>query len=288
MSIVALESAVLAFGLPFPDNVETVIQMEQIICEEQAEPKTIGIIRGRIIAGLTEAQIQHLGSKEGVRKVSLRDMPVVKARGLDGATTVASTSWVAHRNNISVVATGGIGGVHRTFRHTGSASLDISADLDALATLPITVVCSGPKAILDLPATLEILETRGVTVVGYCTDELPAFYSRSSGLPVDVRCDTPDEVVEIVLSRRALGMTGSILVTVPAPEKDAIEHDIIERVIQEAHDEAYESGFTASRLTPFLLARVSEKTGRRALETNIALLKNNARIAARIARLLPV
>ena len=283
-SPVALESAVISHGLPFPENVNTALRLEGIILEESADPITIAILKGRYIVGLSKAQIRHLASTEDIRKVSLRDIPVARMRALDGATTVASTMWIAHQNNIFVIATGGIGGVHRKLSGPGTGSFDISNDLEVLARLPMTVVCAGPKGILDHQATREILETRGITVVGYGTDTMPAFYSRSSGLPVDVRCDTPAEVAEIVSARETLAIPGSTLVTVPIPEEAAIPREVIEPAIERVHQEAHSRGLASSELTPFILNRIGEITGRRALWANIALLENNARIAARIAR----
>ena len=276
---VALESTVIAHGLPYPQNVETALRLESIVRAAGAEPRTIGLVEGRVVVGLIEAQILRLAQAEGVRKVSLRDLPVATARGHDGATTVAATMWLAHRNGIGVLATGGIGGVHR-------GGIDVSADLDALAQIPMTVVCSGAKAILDLPATREALETRGVTVVGYQTDEMPAFYSPTSGLPVDARCDTPAEVAAIVQAHRALELPGAVLVTVPVPEDAAIPTEDLDPAIAQALDEADARGLRSAEVTPFLLSRLAELTGNRSLRANVALLENNARVAAQIARAL--
>ncbi len=283
---VALESTVITHGLPRPLNVETALRLEAVLREAGASPRTIGILDGQIIAGLREDEIRRLAAMPDARKVSLRDLPVVTARRLSGGTTVATTMWVAHRHGIRVFATGGIGGVHRGAGPPGTGSFDVSADLEALARTPVTVVCAGPKAILDLPATREVLETRGVTVVGYGTDEMPAFYSRSSGLPVDVRCDTPEEVADVIRARHALDLPGAVLVTVPVPEDAAIPHETIEPVIAEAHAEAASRGLRSAEVTPFLLARVAERTGERALRANLALLENNARVAAAVARAL--
>ncbi|MCB0015956.1 MAG: pseudouridine-5'-phosphate glycosidase, partial [Anaerolineales bacterium] len=216
----ALESTVISHGLPYPQNLELARDMEAIVRRAGAEPRTVGIIGGELVAGLNAAQIEHLATAAGVRKVSRRDLPVVVARKLDGATTVATTMWIAHRFGVQVFATGGIGGVHRTT--DGSTGVDISADLQELAQTPVIVVCAGAKAILDLPATLEYLETFGVTVVGFGTDEFPAFYSRSSGLPVDVRCDDAAEVAAIWRAKQALGLPGGLLVTVPVPQAEEI------------------------------------------------------------------
>ncbi|ARA92584.1 pseudouridine-5-phosphate glycosidase [Rhodothermaceae bacterium RA] len=278
---VALESTVIAHGLPHPHNLALARRLEAVILEEGGLPRTVGVLQGRPLAGLMPAQIEHLATHPGVRKLSLRDLPVAVARRQDGATTVAATMWIAHRHGIEVFATGGIGGVHRAVR--GGPSFDVSADLDALARIPMVVVCAGAKAILDLPATREVLETRGVTVVGYGTDEMPAFYSRTSGLPVDVRCDTPEEVAALVRARRDLGLPGATLVTVPIPEEAAIPAGEIAPAIEQALEEADRRGLRSGEVTPFLLQRLSTLTGERSLRANLALLEHNARVAARIA-----
>ena len=282
-ALVALESTVIAHGLPYPQNVEAALHLEAVVRTAGAVPRTIGIIAGEVVAGLSEAQIRHLATAPDVRKVSRRDLPVVVARQMDGATTVATTMWIAHRYGIEVFATGGIGGVHRGSGPPGAGSFDVSADLEELAQTPVTVVCAGPKAILDLEATREVLETRGVTVVGYETEEMPAFYSRHSGLPVDVRCDTPEEVAALVLARRRLELPGATLVTVPVPEAEEIPHEEMAPLIKQATDEAHRQNLRSAEVTPFLLSRLSALTGQRTLHTNLALLENNARIAARIA-----
>ncbi len=274
---VALESTVIAHGLPYPQNVETALRLEAMVQKGGAVPHTIGLIKGHVVVGLTEVQIRHLAQAAAVQKVSLRDLPVVIARKGDGATTVAATIWLAHQHGIDVMATGGIGGVHR------GSPFDISTDLDALAMVPITVVCAGAKAILDLPATREVLETRGVTVIGYGTDEMPAFYSPSSGLPVDVRCDTPEEVAAIIQARRALALPGAVLVTVPPPHEAALPREVVEPAIEQALEEAETLGMRSAEVTPFLLTRLVELTGKRTLQANVALLENNARVAAKIA-----
>ncbi|RME62626.1 MAG: pseudouridine-5'-phosphate glycosidase [Caldilineae bacterium] len=278
---VALESTVISHGLPYPRNVELAQEMEAIIRAHGAVPRTVGVIQGELIAGLSPEQIQHLATAPQVRKVSRRDLPIVAARGLDGATTVATTMWIAHRAGIQVFATGGIGGVHRAAR--GAVSPDVSADLPELAQTPVIVVCAGAKAILDLPATLEYLETYGVTVVGWRTDEFPAFYSRSSGLPVDVRCDEAAEVAALWRAKRALGLPGGLLVAVPVPQEEEIPAPEIEPVIEQAVAEAEEQGLRSAEVTPFLLSRIAALTGERSLRANLALLKNNARVAASIA-----
>ncbi len=278
---VALESTVIAHGLPYPHNLALAQEMEEIVRQGGAEPRTIAILGGEPVAGLSYAQLHHLATAAGVRKVSRRDLPIVAARNLDGATTVATTMWVAHHFGIQVFATGGIGGVHRG--SGGEASRDISADLQELAQTPVIVVCAGAKAILDLPATLEYLETHGVTVAGYGTDAFPAFYSRSSGLPVDVRCDSAQEVVALWRAKQRLGLPGGLLVTVPVPEADEIPAAEIEPVILRAVAEAEAQGLRSAAVTPFLLTRIAELSGERSLRTNLALLKNNARVAAEIA-----
>lgn len=278
---VALETTVIAHGLPRPWNVEKALSLEEVVREEGAEPRTIGIIAGEVVVGLDEEQIRRLGANVGVRKVSTRDLAVVAARGMDGATTVAATIRLAHAAGIEVFATGGIGGVHRALG--GAASFDVSADLEELARTPIVVVCSGAKAILDLAATRETLETRGITVAGFGTDAFPAFFSRDSGLPVDVRCDSPEEVAELAAAHRRLGLPSALLVTVPVPEDDAIPRSEVEPLVERAVAEAEESGMRSADLTPFLLARVAELSDERSLRANLALLERNARVAARIA-----
>lgn len=282
-ALVALESTVFCHGLPAPTNLEVAFALERIVRKAGAEPRTIGIVDGEPIAGLTEEQIRMLASDTQVQKVSLRDLPVVVARRRNGATTVATTMWIAHRSGIRVFSTGGIGGVHRTISPSTAGTFDISADLEALATLPMVVVCSGAKSILDLPATREVLETKGVTVVGYQTDEMPAFFSPTSGLPVDARCDTPADVADVARARRELGLPGAVLVTVPVPKEAGIPNAELEPVIETALRDAEKKRLQHAEVTPFLLARVSQLTGQRSLRANVALLENNARIAAEIA-----
>jgi pseudouridine-5'-phosphate glycosidase len=274
---VALESTVIAHGLPYPQNLELAQAMEAIIRAGGAAPRTVAILGGELLAGLTEAQLHHLATAPNVRKVSRRDLPIVVARGQDGATTVATTMWVAQRFGIEVFATGGIGGVHR------GDGTDVSADLQELAQTPVIVVCAGAKAILDLPATLEYLETHGVTVVGYGADELPAFYSRSSGLRVDVRCDSAAEVAAIWRAKQRLGLPGGLLVAVPIPAEAEIPAAEIAPAIEQAVAEAAARGLRSAAVTPFLLTRLAEITGERSLRANLALLKHNARVAAEIA-----
>lgn len=277
-AIVALESTVVAHGLPRPQNIETARRLEAIVREEGAVPATIAVVVGKILVGLERAQLAHVANSTSVHKLSTRDLPVAIARGWDGATTVATTAWIAARANLSVFATGGIGGVHR------GALPDVSADLPELARTSLAVVvCSGAKSVLDLPATREWLETYGVTVVGYGCDEMPAFYARSSGLPVDARADTPAEVSGLARARRELGMAGALLVTVPVPEEAEIPSGVLQRVLDEALEEAARRKVSGRELTPFLLSRMAEQSEGATLRANIALLESNARVAARIA-----
>ncbi len=281
MTRVALESTVISHGLPYPDNLKLAREMEEIIRRHGAEPATVGVIGGELIAGLSEEQIERLATAADVRKVSRRDLPVVVARKLDGATTVAATIWIAQRAGIKLFATGGIGGVHRS--STPGMSADVSADLQELAQTPVIVVCAGAKALLDLPATLEYLETHGVTVIGYGTEAFPAFYSRDSGLPVDLRCDSPQEVAEIWRAKRSLDLAGGLLVAVPVPEEDEIPSAAIEPLIERALADSEAAGLRSAEVTPYLLRRIAELTGDRSLRANLALLRNNARVAAAIA-----
>lgn len=281
MSAVALESTVIAHGLPYPQNVETAQALEAAVREEGAEPYTVGLIAGEVRIGLSAMEVEILARTEQVRKVSLRDLPIAAATKQHGATTVAATMHLAHRAGIRVFSTGGIGGVHRSL--SGEVSFDMSNDLEVLGRVPLVVVCAGAKAILDLPATLEVLETRGVTVVGYQTEEFPAFYSRASGLPVDVRCDSPEEVALLVQMRHRLGVPGATLVCVPVPEDAEIPAAEIAPAIQQALTEAEHQDLRSGAVTPFVLSRITELTKERSLRANLALLENNARVAARIA-----
>jgi len=275
--VVALESTLITHGLPRPKNLEVARAMEAAVRQAGAVPATIAILGGRITVGLTDAQLEYLAGAQNVRKCSRRDLPIAVGRGEDGATTVAGTMMVAHMAGIRVFATGGIGGVHR------GHPFDVSADLLELGRTPVTVVCAGAKAILDLPLTLEVLETQGVPVIGYGSDAFPAFYSRSSGLPVDVRCDTPEEVAAILRARNALGLPGGMLVTVPVPPEDELPASQAEETITRALAEAEAQGISGKAVTPFLLARVSELTGQASLRANVSLLLNNARVASAIA-----
>ena len=283
MPRVALESTVISHGLPYPDNLHLAQEMERIIRDHGADPATVGVIEGALIAGLSPQQIERLAAASDgkVGKVSRRDLPIVVARKLDGATTVAATMWIAHRAGIEIFATGGIGGVHRS-RGPGP-SADVSADLQELARTPLIVVCAGAKALLDLPATLEYLETHGVTVIGYGTDEFPAFYSRGSGLPVDIRCNTPEEVAEIWRAKRGLDLAGGLLVAAPVPAEDEIPAAQIEPQLEQALAECEADGLRSAEVTPYLLRRIAELTGDRSLQAHLSLLRNNARAAAAIA-----
>ncbi len=276
---VALESTVIAHGLPRPKNLESAIACERAVRESGASPETIAIVAGRPAIGLTEAELRELATRDDVEKVSLNNLGVVVSRGLWGATTVAATLHIVERTGISVFSTGGIGGVHRG---EGRAS-DVSADLTALATKPIVTVCSGAKSILDLPHTVEALETLGVPVIGYGTDEFPAFYSRESGLGVTARADGPEEIAEIASAHWALGLRSAVLVTVPCPKERAIPATEVDAAVDAALEEAASEGVGGAALTPFLLSRVAKSTGGRSLAANLALLENNARIAGRIA-----
>lgn len=277
--LVALETVVVSFGLPRPINLQVAHEMEDAVRAEGAVPATIGLLEGRVVIGLTPAELAEFARGENLRKVSRRDIPVALARKEKGATTVAATVWAAARAGIRVVATGGIGGVHR------GAPFDVSNDLPTLATEPVLVVCAGPKAILDLRATREWLETHGIPVLGWGIETMPAFYSASSGLPVDARVDTAEEAAAIARVHWTLGGKG-ILVTVPPPADFALPMERLEAILEEAMAEAERAGVQGWALTPFLLARVTERTGGESVALNRALLIENARIAARIARAL--
>src|SRR5215813_5007326 len=274
--VVALESTVIAHGLPRPQNLETAAVVEETVRAEGATPATIAVLRGGLCVGLDQAQ-RELIAKNDVKKLSTRDIPVAIARGWNGATTVAATMWIAHRAGIDVFATGGIGGVQRGLLP------DVSADLPELARTPMIVVCSGAKIVLDLPATREWLETHMITVVGYQCDEMPAFYSRRSHLPVDVRCDTPAEVVGIFQTQRELRWQTALLVTVPVPTLAEVEESFLNEVLEDSLEQAERANISGRDLTPFLLARMAERSEGATLRANIALLENNARVAAQIA-----
>jgi pseudouridine-5'-phosphate glycosidase len=278
--VVALESTIISHGMPYPQNVETALQVEKIIREHGAVPATIAILGGRLKAGLTPEEIDYLGrTGAGVTKTSRRDLPVIVAKGMDGATTVTTTMMIAHMAGIQVFATGGIGGVHRGAETT----MDISADLEELAQTPVMVVCAGAKSILDLGLTLEYLETKGVPVIGYQTKELPAFYTRHSGFSVDYELDSPAELAAAFRCQREMGLKTGMLVTNPIPEQYSMDSAVINDAIDKAIAEAAEQGIHGKATTPFLLARVKDLTGGDSLESNIRLVYNNAALAAETA-----
>ena len=278
--VIALESTIISHGMPYPQNVETALKCEATARENGAEPATVAIIGGKLCAGLTEDQIDYLGrTGTAVTKASRRDLPMLIARGMDGATTVAATMIVAAMAGIRVFATGGIGGVHRGAEKT----MDISADLKELATTPVAVVCAGAKAILDLKLTLEYLETQGVPVLGFGTEELPAFYTPHSGLKVDYRVDTPQEIAAAIRAQREMGYPGGMLITNPIPEQYAMPKEAIDAAIEQALREADAQGIHGKEITPFLLARVCELTGGESLASNIQLVLNNVRLASKVA-----
>lgn len=277
--VVALESTILSHGMPYPQNVEFAHKVEEIVRAEGAVPATTAIMGGKLKVGLNAEELLVMCKAEGVGKVSRRDVAVYLATGMTGATTVATTMIIASMAGIRFFATGGIGGVHRGAETT----MDISADLEELAQTPVMVVCAGAKAILDLGLTLEYLETKGVPVLGYGTDELPAFYTRESGLGVDARVDTPEDLAAIFQAQRDLGLKTGMLVTNPIPQQYAMDKTVIDKAIDQALAESHEQGIHGKETTPFLLARVAELTGGDSLESNIQLVLNNARVAAKTA-----
>jgi pseudouridine-5'-phosphate glycosidase len=278
--VVALESTVITHGLPFPENQALALDMEAEVRQNGAVPATIAVVQGMVHIGVNQEQLEHLARGSGMRKISTRDFALAIAMKYSGGTTVAGTMLAAHSVGIRVLATGGIGGVHR------QPPFDISADLPQLASTPMVVVCAGAKAILDLPATLEYLETVGVPVIGYQTDEFPAFYSRSSGLPTSGRADSPAQIGEIAQAHWSIGMRSALLVVQPPPAEDALPVEQVEGAIQIALQEAEMQQVRGQAVTPFLLKRVSELTHGASLEANLGLLKNNARLAASIAHYL--
>lgn len=278
--VVALESTVITHGLPYPANRDTALAMENAVRSAGAIPATIAILKGKVTVGLSEEQIEYLALAQNVRKCSRRDLPIAIGLGEDAATTVAGTMIVAEMAGIQVFATGGIGGVHR------GHPFDVSADLQELGRTPVAVVCSGAKSILDLPLTLEVLETQGVPILGYQADTLPAFFSRDSGLPIDVRVDSAQDIANIITAAHNLDAQHGILIAVPAPEEAALAHEIGEKAIEQATAEAEEQGIHGKKVTPFVLARVAELTEGDSMIANRALLENNARVAAEIAKLL--
>ncbi len=282
----ALESTVIAHGLPYPQNLDTARELELVAREHGAEPRTIAIIAGEIKIGLSDAELRHLAQASDVMKLSRRDIPVAIAQNRDGATTVSATMWLAHRAGIRVFATGGIGGVHRAMGV--NQTWDVSADLLELAQTPVAVVCAGAKAILDLPATLEFLETHGVPVLGYQTEDFPAFYSRESGLRVQASVDSAEEAAQIIKTHWELGFKSGVLIGVPIPPEYELPREEIEPHIERALSDAELRNITGNEVTPFLLERLEELTRGESVKTNIALLKNNVAVAAEIAKALHV
>lgn len=281
LPVVALESTIIAHGMPYPKNVETALRVEQTVREAGAVPATCAIIGGKLKAGLDTAEIELLGRRGAeVPKASRRDMPYLASQGLDGATTVASTMIIAHLAGIRVFATGGIGGVHRG----AATTMDISADLQELAHTPVAVVCAGVKSILDLELTLEYLETFGIPVLGYQTDEFPAFYTRRSGFRVDYRMDTPEDIARLLQTKWELGLQGGVIVANPVPEAHQMDPVVIEQAIAAALADAEQKGVKGKAITPFLLARIEQLTGGRSLASNIELVCNNARLAGAVAK----
>ncbi len=278
--VVALESTIISHGMPYPKNVETALRVEQVIRDHGAIPATIGIIDGEPIVGMTPEEIEEFGKRKGILKASRRDLPVIYAKKLWAATTVASTMIIANQAGIEVFVTGGIGGVHRGAQET----MDISADLQELAKTNVTVICAGAKAILDLPLTLEYLETMGVPVLGFKTNELPAFYTAHSGLKVDYAIDNYQEAGRIILEKRRNNLNGGILITNPIPEEYAMDSKVINDAIEKALKMAEEQGIKGKETTPFLLKNIVELTGGDSLESNIQLVLNNAAVGAEISK----
>jgi pseudouridine-5'-phosphate glycosidase len=279
--VVALESTIICHGMPYPQNVETARRVQQAVRDEGATPATVAVIDGQPLAGLGDEQIEYLGKHgEAITKVSRRDLPFLIARGQDGATTVAATMLLASLAGIRVFATGGIGGVHRGVEET----MDVSADLTELGRTSVAVVCAGVKSVLDIPKTVEYLETIGVPIVGFRADTLPAFYARSSGIPVDYRADDPEEIARAMQAKWNMGLDGGMVIGVPVPESHALDRAAIDAVIDAALHEMHSLDIIGKDTTPFLLRRIAEETGGRSLEANIELVVNNARVAARIAR----
>lgn len=277
--VVALESTIIAHGMPYPQNVETAAEVEAVVRKNGAVPATIGILGGRIKIGMTAEEIEYMAHAENVLKVSRRDLPLVISKKMDGATTVAGTMIAAHMAGIKLFVTGGIGGVHRGAGET----FDISADLEELKMTDVTVVCAGAKAILDIPATMEYLETAGVPVIAYGIDEIPAFYSRKSGVSAVCRLDTPEEIGALIAMKEKLGLKGGVLVACPIPEEDEIPFEKMDTVIQQAVRECEEKHIIGKEITPFLLSKVKDLTEGKSLEANIKLVLNNADIGSKIA-----
>ena len=281
LPIVALESTIISHGMPYPKNLHTALECEQIVRDNGCIPATIAIIKGKLCVGLEKEDLEYLaytGLK--VTKVSRRDIPVIVAKGADGATTVSATMYIASLAGIKVFATGGIGGVHRG----AEVSMDISADLDEFAKTNVTVVCAGAKAILDLPKTLEYLETKGVPVIGYQTKTLPAFYTRKSDYSVDYQMDTPDEIAKMMKTKWDLGLNGGVLVTNPIPEEYSLDEEIMNKAIDEAIASANNEGISGKEITPYLLDKIQKITSGTSLESNIKLVHNNCKLASLICK----
>ena len=278
--VVALESTIISHGMPYPKNVETALKVEKTVRDNGAIPATIGIIDGEIVVGMTPEQIEDFGKKKGIAKVSKRDLPIVCAKKLYGATTVSATMIIAKMAGIKLFVTGGIGGVHRGAEKT----FDISRDLKELGEVDVTVVCSGAKAILDIPKTLEYLETEGVTVLSYKAEKFANFYSLATDGPVDYAFQTPEEAAEILLAKEKLGLKGGVLISNPIPEEMALPHEYIDSIVDQAVEEAERQGIKGKDATPFLLKRIVELTGGKSLESNIALVCHNAELGAKIAK----
>ena len=277
--VIALESTIIAHGMPYPKNIETALEVEEVIRSKGAVPATIGIIKGRIKVGMTKEEIEYLAKAEHVVKVSRRDFPLIVAKGLDGATTVAGTMIIAEQVGIQLFVTGGIGGVHR-----GAAeSFDISADLEELKQTNVVVICAGVKSILDIGATIEYLETGGVPIITFGSDEFPAFYSRRSGFPAECRMDDPREIAELIMAKSSMGLKGGMLVACPISPEHEIDFESMDLTIRQAIKESEEKGITGKRITPFLLDKVKELTEGRSLEANIQLVLNNAKVGGEIA-----
>ncbi|RKD34156.1 pseudouridine-5'-phosphate glycosidase [Thermohalobacter berrensis] len=277
--IVALESTIISHGMPYPENVKTALNVENIVRENGAIPATIGIIKGKLKVGLTKAEIEYLGQTEGVVKTSRRDIPFILAKGLDGATTVASTMIISALAGIKIFVTGGIGGVHRRAQET----FDISADLQELAKTNVAVVCAGAKSILDIGLTLEYLETHGVPVVGYKTEEFPAFYTRKSGYKVDYMVDSPKELAKAIKAKWDLNLKGGLVIGNPIPEEFEMDYGLINRAINDSINEAEKIGIKGKEITPFLLSKIKDITSGQSLKSNIQLVYNNAKLGAKLA-----
>lgn len=278
-AVVALESTIISHGMPYPQNIQMAQKVESIVRSAGAVPATIALMDGKIKIGLTAQELEVFASSSGVAKVSMRDLPGIIARKQLGATTVATTMYAAHLAGIKVFVTGGIGGVHRGFEET----MDVSADLEELAQTDVVVICAGAKAILDLPRTMEYLETKGVPVIGYRTDVLPAFFTAKSDIPLVERADSPEEIAKIILAKAQLEMRGGMLVVNPIPEEYSLDHEIIDQAIEGAVQAAQEQGVSGKNITPFLLSEITKRTEGKSLEANLHLVYNNALVGGQIA-----